>query len=1160
MNLIKQILVKGFFLFFLNGLALTGITQTAMPNINSPVPVSPNAASLGKYGEVPVGYSTGIPNISIPVYEIQSGGLKIPVSLSYHAGGMKVEEVASWVGLGWSLNSGGIITRQVRGIADESPSGGYLQSYNKIDSFINNQMSSGNAQSYLDAINDGTIDSQQDIFTYNLVGDAGKFVFQPGGTVISIPVTKNKFEFGTYFGQDSCWKVTGTNGTIYYFTSKENTSASSVTNGSLGSTSANITSWYLTKMISPSGIDTVSFVYDGTFTQFNSSIAQTKYVLNSSDPNCTGKTQDDAYSLNNILTKRLSQINFRNGYVGFYAKSAERVDYLYDHAIDSIVISNTDHSFYKKYQFYQSYNTGSSSIYGTPTEELKRMFLDSVTIFDLTGRVNSYKFTYNQSTTFPSRNSYNQDHWGYSNGASNSVDFAPSYNIAYNDSNYAVINGANRNTDTVYNQLGILQSITYPTGGRTDFEFETNKIVNLSKSQDFVTGYDNFSTTTSYSGSFNINDDYAGTGGVNATISINNGGGACAFGASLGCPVVTLSGPSGSFNIFDNIPARYLQKGSYAVTVDLSGVTDPNIIANFSFDITWGKSAFSDSFFKYNANVGGLRIKKITNYSASGVKADVKKYTYKNPDTLSHSSGYLVSFPNYIGYVRIYNQITYPSSIYYCDYITISSGSNYPLLTSQGSYVGYKYVQELLGENGEFGKNEYVFTAPDGYPDSVLTNFPFAPSNTHDWKRGQLLHSKKFRYNSGSQVYELVDENINNYTDYPTNSNKGLKIGKNEIYTFSHTGNNSYVTSAFTTTSGWFSLASETHRTYDQNNFSTYTESVRNYGYGSNHYQPIALTTTNSKGENVVHHMKYPLDYAGLSGSDDLTAGIKNLQNKNVVSPVIEQYTQLGSDSRTTQAAFTSYKPNIPLPDTIYTAELAASTTSFSASSVSSGSVTKSSLYKSQVSLNKYDAYGNIVEQQELRDVKHTYLWDYQSMYPVAGVSNADSAGIAYTSFEADGTGNWSGISSGSVVSNASSPTGGKYYTLTESTIQKTGLSSGVTYIVSYWSSTGTYYTVSGTGSSSKTGASIGGWTYCEHEVTGATSIGVSGTGSIDELRLYPKGSLMTTYTYLPLTGMTSQCDAGNKITYYEYDSQGRLLQVKDEKRKILKTNTYQYQ
>jgi hypothetical protein len=80
---------------------------------------SPNAASLGKYGDYPVGYNTGVPQISIPIYTVKEGTLSLPVSISYHASGLKVMEAASSIGMGWSLNAGGVITRTVVGSADD---------------------------------------------------------------------------------------------------------------------------------------------------------------------------------------------------------------------------------------------------------------------------------------------------------------------------------------------------------------------------------------------------------------------------------------------------------------------------------------------------------------------------------------------------------------------------------------------------------------------------------------------------------------------------------------------------------------------------------------------------------------------------------------------------------------------------------------------------------------------------------------------------------------------------------------------------------------------------------------------------------------------------------------------------------------------------------
>src|SRR5690554_1424036 len=82
-----------------------------LPNV---VPPSPEAAQLAKFVETPVSHYNGTPNIYIPLFEINSGGVTIPIGISYHAKGIQVAEIASRIGLGWTLNAGGVITRQVR--------------------------------------------------------------------------------------------------------------------------------------------------------------------------------------------------------------------------------------------------------------------------------------------------------------------------------------------------------------------------------------------------------------------------------------------------------------------------------------------------------------------------------------------------------------------------------------------------------------------------------------------------------------------------------------------------------------------------------------------------------------------------------------------------------------------------------------------------------------------------------------------------------------------------------------------------------------------------------------------------------------------------------------------------------------------------------------
>ncbi len=101
----------------------------------SVIPPSPEAISLAKYINYPVDYSTGLPDISIPLYEINAGTLKLPISLKYHAGGIKISEPTGWIGTGWSLSAEPLITRAVNGKPDEI---GYLLNDN-LGNVSNNQ-------------------------------------------------------------------------------------------------------------------------------------------------------------------------------------------------------------------------------------------------------------------------------------------------------------------------------------------------------------------------------------------------------------------------------------------------------------------------------------------------------------------------------------------------------------------------------------------------------------------------------------------------------------------------------------------------------------------------------------------------------------------------------------------------------------------------------------------------------------------------------------------------------------------------------------------------------------------------------------------------------------------------------------------------------------
>lgn len=83
------------------------------------IPKSPEASAFAKYGNTPVSHFSGIPNISVPIGQLNGRDITIPIELTYDGSGIRVDQIASDVGLGWNLKVGGMIVRNVKGLPDD---------------------------------------------------------------------------------------------------------------------------------------------------------------------------------------------------------------------------------------------------------------------------------------------------------------------------------------------------------------------------------------------------------------------------------------------------------------------------------------------------------------------------------------------------------------------------------------------------------------------------------------------------------------------------------------------------------------------------------------------------------------------------------------------------------------------------------------------------------------------------------------------------------------------------------------------------------------------------------------------------------------------------------------------------------------------------------
>ncbi|MEO1652325.1 MAG: hypothetical protein AAFU64_02170, partial [Bacteroidota bacterium] len=236
---------------------------------------SPNAASLGRYSDIPVSHHTGVPQIGIPLYTIQEGPISLPISLSYHASGMKVMDLASWVGAGWSLNAGGAISRVVRGAPDEGWNtqslqySGHYKDYG-FSSYVTNLRESpegyGGSEMLWNDVHNGLIDAEPDLFTYNFNGYSGKFYFRDDRTPVFLPQNdfKVEVEFNESQGRFISFCVITTDGTRYYFGEGN---AHEISNPRLYTSTNYLTSytpssWFLTRIVSADGKHSISLTYE----------------------------------------------------------------------------------------------------------------------------------------------------------------------------------------------------------------------------------------------------------------------------------------------------------------------------------------------------------------------------------------------------------------------------------------------------------------------------------------------------------------------------------------------------------------------------------------------------------------------------------------------------------------------------------------------------------------------------------------------------------------------------------------------------------------------------------------------------------------------------------------------------------------------------------
>ncbi|PWL28952.1 MAG: hypothetical protein DCO95_10935 [Roseivirga sp. XM-24bin3] len=1095
-------------LFFLIEIQVSVLAQD-IPNV---IPPSPEAASIVGYGNNNVSYYTGNAQVSFPITEVQGSGISIPIYMNYSgSGGIRVEQVASWVGLGWTLNSGGVISRTIRGRVDDQNGYGYT-SLPALTS-----LSNSNVNLYQDFA-DGIKDPEPDEFNFSVNGYSGSFFIRKDGSIFFKPISEVKvIPHYTATGEIEKFELIVPSGERYTFSQKETNRSKTV----LTHPSDNLyktTSWYLTKIENASRTDEITLTYT---TSYSKNVSFSPLSIKTT----SGSNGDE--DITRIFTETnlvfLDSIKSSQHIVVFEKASTNRLDLNGGKYLKRIRLLNAAGDPIRRYKFDYSYfsangvipenGTASNSNYWTVNTgdyEL-RLRLDKVTECnsDESECLPGYQFIYNSDEFLPSRYSYSQDHWGYFNGKTSNTTLEPVYRLKWfmqgeGVDYYDEFGSADRSPVETKAKAAILKEVIYPTGGSTKYEYELHdaehddlpnntilKSYNLSTTNSAST-YDQTITVMAESSPFEII-----TVNVDALPYDNESVGSNCIVIvdfyNTSDQIVT----SASLSINDSPPFNYSEKvfleaGTYKIKAYLSHC-NTNLLYGCNVN-------YQDEVTTYKKKVGGLRIKKIRNRDGLGEET-VREFFYDaNGDgTGLTSTGKISSIPKY-GHNYIFNISLNPYSqeLVSMGYRRTVSTSE-PLAYTNGSAVGYSKVTVYDSGASNNGKTEYYYSTPEDFPDfkggsysiaNIVTypgvedgiTFPITQIDNRDYLRGKLLKEIIYRYDDGSSTYKKLKEKEIKYTvlfPFPRVNDGSLQGLDYQPYT------DHYTSSGFESIKGLrfdpgyhnrykkyeiYTARIEPYETivwnFDADNENKFIKTIQQNKFSSADlsngvYLSRGLISTNSDNKTYESNLYYSFDNLNISNlSTAERTAYENMVSANIIGVPIQTEQKVG------------------------TALVSTSRTSFFGPGfISTLSTSKgNNALEPRVRYHQYDSRGNPQEISQEDGTHIVYLWGYNSSLPVAKIENATWSDVL-------------GVVNQNILDDL---------TKTDGEIRT----------------------------------------------------------ELNKLRSDPglSNALITTITYNLGIGMTSQTTPNGLTTTYHYDSFGRLSYVKDSNGNILKKNEYVYQ
>ncbi|MCD7969083.1 MAG: hypothetical protein LUF87_01860 [Alistipes sp.] len=880
-----------FVLVFLSAKAQTA-HESNNPDI---VPVTPQSAIYQKYLNHQVSEHTGIPEITIPLYELELKGMKIPILLSYHASGVKAIQYDGDLGAGWSINVGGFkVMRTIYGLEDEKYQHYSYSNWQSNYAGINDLSSNRDRNEKDRQLDQFTYawDTEYDRFSYILPSSSGNFIVLNGSdsdqiTALIAESQQDKIAFtngnGVYSFRDLV--ITDEQGVVYYLGDNDNREYAPMP---LFQTIG----WPLLKMITTYN-EEVKFEYKGyesmlNMSRINSLIYQeapfyTNYTGLMENPlqsfvpgaefptvNFTDYEYTGSQLISKITTPYCKVLFVRKGNPSENVYSDE-IRYRWNQLITAVEVYNNNNELVKsinfEYELAQKNNSNTHNL-------LKSMTVSGI---GQTSAKEVFQFSY-----YPRNNYSYSDMWGYG-GNSNYIDeffktYPPllykKYVVAAPDefkyiNQFSLPNGLSFGDRSVKNEPAAeysLKRITFPTGGFTEYDYEPH-----------------------------VDDNQIKIGGLRVKRIISKT-------SETSNPIITE---------FQYSKARF--------EVLLGNIDFLEDIYTLYFWTNYQASTVGHPATAYRGT-------RTTNFHINPVLGEILSYRpiYEKVTTLQYDEGQ-----------RKYNGKT----------VSVYGNINF---YEKREMSGQARILPFMGDNsigqiieGTFSRN--FWTNP------YLGYSPTLMSRTYYDNEDRIKRTETYNY---SNVQKGTFDELRVKERIKINNTAELGVyGEYDFINFRY----DYI--HYPLKLGFYRLDGKVTTDYTDNGEVRLAES---YQYNQNH-QLIKKTIGNLLSESY----KYPVDFTETV--------YKNMVSANILSPVIEsvKYPDYPFNTESSRNKTTyEHRNGMYLPSSIL-------------------SKTPNVDYRNEITFDRHDAKGNILQCTVLDGISIVYLWSYSGQYPIAEIKNA---------------------------------------------------------------------------------------------------------------------------------------------------------------------------